>query len=143
MLSSPPSLSYRLPSAQLGTGQEMCGAIVTPFTAELIGDYARLALWIDDISDSVRGRWRLNHSASSGDDYGYFSGSLEPESVILQLHATQPTPCTGLQLEMPVGDDDGLTIGAGNLTGDGSCFVPSTTVRFFDGAMLSALPAPQ
>jgi hypothetical protein len=78
--------------------------------------------------DSVRGRWRLNHTATIGDDYGYFSGFLEPGRVVLQLRPTQPTPCTGLQLEVPVGGENGSTMGAGELTGDGSCFVPSTIV---------------
>jgi hypothetical protein len=53
------ALSYRLPSAEFGSGQEMCGAIVTPFLPEAAGDYARLALWIDEVSDSVRGRLRV------------------------------------------------------------------------------------
>ena len=135
-------LSYRLPPAQFSIGGEICGAIVTPLSAEFVGDYARLVLWIDEATDSVRGRWRLNHSATIGDDYGYFSGSLEPDRVILQLRPTQPTPCTGLQLEIPVGGDNGATMEAGDLTGDGSCFVPSTTVRFFEGASLTALLPP-
>lgn len=136
------ALSYRLPSAQFSIGGEICAAIVTPSSAEIVGDYARLALWIDDVSDSVRGRWRLNHSASIGDDYGYFSGSLEFDHVILQLRPTQPTPCIGLQLAIPVGGDNGSTLGAGDLTGDGSCFVPSTTVRFFEGSVLPELLPP-
>lgn len=131
------ALSYRLPSAQVGIGGEACAAIVTPASAEIVGDYARLALWIDDVSDSVRGRWRLNHSASIGDDSGYFSGSLESDHIMLQLQPTLPTPCTGLQLTLPVGGDNGATMGAGELTGDGSCSVPSTTVRFFEGAVLT------
>jgi hypothetical protein len=134
------ALSYRLPSAEFGSGQEMCGAIVTPFLPEAAGDYARLALWIDEVSDSVRGRWRLNHSASVGDDYGLFSGALELDGVILQLRPTQPTPCTGLQLVIPV-DDNGSIMGAADVSGDGSCSVPSTTVRLFKGASLSELPS--
>ena len=133
-------LSYRLPAAQLDSGQEMCGVIATRSTPELLGDYARLALWIDEVGDSVRGRWRLNHSASIGDDFGYFSGARENDRVILQLRPTQPTPCAGLRLDMPV--EGGATIAAGELTGDGGCSVPSTTVRLFEGAALSeVLPA--
>lgn len=133
-------LSYRLPAAQLGSGQAMCGAIATRSTPELLDDYARLALWVDEVGDSVRGRWRLNHSASIGDDFGYFSGALENDRVILQLRPTQPTPCTGLQLDMPV--EGGATIAAGELTGDGSCVVPSATVRLFEGAGLSEVLPP-
>jgi hypothetical protein len=135
-------LSYRLPLAQFGIGGQMCAAVVTPFSAEFVGDHASLAVWIDDVSDSVRGRWRLNHTATIADDYGYFSGSLEPDHVILQLRPTQPTPCTGLHLDIPVGGDNGSTIGAGDLSGDGSCFVPSTQVRFFEGASLPELLPP-
>lgn len=126
-------LSHRLPLAQIGTGQEMCAAIVTRSTPEIIGDVSRLALWFDDFSDSVRGRWRLNHQASTGDDYGYFSGSQELHRVVLQLRPTQPTPCTGLQLDMPFGGDNGSTFGVSDLTGGEGCFVPSTAVRFFSG----------
>lgn len=136
------ALSYRLPSAQFRIGGAVCAAIVTSTTAVLIGDYARLSLWIDEASDSVRGRWRLNHSASIGDDYGYFSGSLDLDPLVLQLRPTQPTPCTGLQVVIPVGGDNGSTMGAANLTGDGSCFVPNATVRFFEGAILSEVLPP-
>ncbi len=135
------ALSYRLPAAQLGIGAEVCGAVVTPNMPDLIGDYARLALWIDDVSDSVRGRWRLNHSASIGDDYGYFSGSLELDRATLQLRPTQPTPCTGLQLGIPV-PINSATMGVGELTGDGSCSVPNASVRFFMGAPLTELLPP-
>jgi hypothetical protein len=131
-------LSYRLPEAQFEVGGAMCGAIVIPTIEGTTGDFARLALWIDDISDSVRGRWRLNHTASSADDFGGFSGSVSDNLVILALRATQPTPCTGLSLAILVGGDNGSTLAAGDLEGDGSCFVPSTTlVRFFEGAELS------
>ncbi|MDQ3660928.1 MAG: hypothetical protein M3454_07730 [Actinomycetota bacterium] len=136
------ALSYRLPLAQIGIGQEMCAAIVTRSTPETIGDVSLLALWFDDISDSVRGRWRLNHQASIGDDYGYFSGSQELDRVVLQLRPTQPTPCTGLQLDMPFGGDNGSTFGVSDLTGSESCFVPSTAVRFFQGASLPEVLPP-
>jgi hypothetical protein len=136
------ALSYRLPSAQFSIGGEICAATRTPLSEELVGDYVRLALWIDEVSDSVRGRWRLNHTASIGDDYGYFSGSLELGGVSLQLRPTEPTPCTGLQLQIPVGGDNGSTLGAGDLTSDGSCSVPSTRLRFFEGAVLSELLPP-
>lgn len=136
-------LAYRLPAAQFGSGTALCAAIVTPLTPEAIGDYARLALWIDGIGDSVRGRWRLNHNASIGDDYGYFSGSLEAERLLLHLRPTQPTPCSGLQLSVPVSGENGVTLGVGDLAGDGSCAVPNTAVRFFQGAELSEVLPPE
>lgn len=136
------SLSYRLTPAYLGIQAAVCAAIVTPFTPQLIGDYRLLALWIDDISDSVRGRWRLNHQASIGDDYGYFSGIQDADQVTLTLRPTQPTPCSGLQLVMPVDANSGA-IEPSELTGDGTCSVPNATVRFFDGAQLTELLPPQ
>jgi hypothetical protein len=134
-------LSYRLFPAEFGTAAQMCSAIA-PSSWDLSGDYASLALWIDQITDSVRGRWRLNHSVSIGDDYGYFSGLYHSDRITLQLRPTQPTPCTGLQLDILVGGHNGSTLGAGSLAGDGSCSVPSTTVRFFKGAVLSEVLPP-
>lgn len=136
------TLSYRLPVAGFGLGAELCGAIVTRIATapELVDDHARLALWIDDVSDSVRGRWRLNHLVSIGDDYGYFSGSEESDRLVLQLRPTPPTPCTGLQLDIPFSGDNSSRLGPGELTGD--CFVPNTTVRFFHGAVLPEVLPP-
>jgi hypothetical protein len=39
--------------------------------------------------------------------------------------------------EWPVGGFNGATPEAGELSGDGNCFVPCTTVRFSGGAILS------
>ncbi|MGH7507975.1 MAG: hypothetical protein ACREMZ_00710 [Gemmatimonadales bacterium] len=136
------ALSYRLPLAQFGNGAELCGAMITQTPLRFGGDHARLALWIDDISDSVRGRWRLNHSVSIGDTYGYFSGSRELDRATLQLRPTHPE-CSVLQLEIPVGGDNGSTIGLGELSGDSICHVSSGEVRFFSGvAGLSELLPP-
>jgi len=135
------ALSDRLPMAQLGTGQAMCAATRTQVAGGQGGDYARLALWIDGISDSVRGRWRLNHSASIGDDYGYFSGFLGSDALTLQLRPTGPTLCTGLGLEMGVSDIS-ATLGPANLLSNGDCFISNTTLRFFEGAVLSEVLPP-
>jgi hypothetical protein len=121
----------------------MCAAIVTPATESTIGDNSWLALWIDQISDSVRGRWRSNHSATIGDDYGYFSGSYDMDSLRLQLRPALPTPCTGLDLTLPVGGDNGSGLGPGELSGDGSCSVPNASVRFFEGAVLTEVLPPE
>ena len=134
------ALSYRLPRAQLGIGGAVCGAIVTRNTIESGGDYASLALWFDELTDSLRGRWQLNHSVSIGDDYGYFSGSLESDRLTLLLRPTQPTPCTGLLVEIPI-VPNGSALGPASISspdGGRTCFVPATTFRFFDGAVLLA-----
>jgi hypothetical protein len=138
------TLSYRLRLAEIGLGAKMCAAIVTPGDEQTIGDHASLALWIDDLGDPsddvVRGRWRLNHSASIGDDYGYFSGTGADERMILQLETVLASGCT-IQLDIPIGGLNGSTLEAGELTSTENCFVPDRTVRFFDGAELSeALP---
>ena len=135
------ALSYRLPAAQFGPGLALCGATVTPTSTQVNGDYVKLALWIDDVSDSVRGRWRLNHSASSGDDYGYFSGVRVGDQITVHLRPTQPTPCSGLELDVFVAPNSSR-IDPSTLIGDGSCGVPSATVRFFDGAQLRELLPP-
>jgi hypothetical protein len=134
-------LSYRLRPAQLGIGGA-CAGIIHPRTDPSGYDHAKLALWIDEVTDSVRGRWRLNHSASVGDDYGYFSGALESGVLRLQLRPTEPTPCTGLQVDIPIGGDNGSIMEAASLAGDGSCSAPNTMVRFFDGAILGELLPP-
>ncbi len=135
------ALSYRLLPGQLQIGG-VCAGIVRPRTALFGYDHAALALWIDEVTDSVRGRWRLNHSASVGDDFGYFSGALESGVLRLQLRPTEPTPCTGLQLDIPIGGDNGSIMEAASLAGDGSCSAPNTVVRFFDGAILQELLPP-
>jgi len=137
-------VAHRLAQAQFGLGMKACAAIVTPATimTPSTADHARLALWIDEISDSVRGRWRLNHSLSIGDDFGYFSGALEGGLLLLQLHPTPPTPCTGITLEIPVGGGNGSTLGAGELVGDGSCSVPNVALRFYEGAELGEVLPP-
>jgi hypothetical protein len=130
------ALSYHLLPGQFGTGAQVCGAIIVPSSAQAVGDYIRLALWIDEVSDSVRGRWYLVHQASTGSEYGYFSGSLQQESLSLRLQPTPPTPCAAFDMTIPVGGDNGSTMGAGNLRSEGSCFVPDTLVQFFEGAFM-------
>ena len=137
-------VAHRLARAQFGVGMTACAAVVTPatITTPSTADHARLALWIDEVSDSVRGRWRLNHSVAIGDDFGYFSGALEGGRLLLHLDPTPPTPCTGLALDIPVGGGNGSTLGAGDLAGDGSCSVPDVPLRFFEGAELGEVLPP-
>ncbi len=140
------TLSYRLRMAEIGRGAEMCAAIVTPADERIIGDHASLALWIDDLGDPsddlARGRWRLNHSASIGDDYGYFSGTAADERMILQLESVLGGGCT-IQLDIPVGGLNGITLQAGEVTSTESCFIPDRTIRFFRGAELSEVLPPE
>lgn len=140
-------MSYRLPLAQFGTGRSFCAAAIDLDAVAGVGDLARLAIWIDDMSDSVRGRWRLNHSISSGDDYGYFSGSevatSDTHSLQLHLRPTQPTSCTGLDLVIPTTSPNTSFIDVSTVTSDGSCALPNGPLRFFDGAILAELQSPQ
>jgi hypothetical protein len=135
------ALSYRLPAAQIGAGASFCAAVTDPPLIDEGADLARLAIWIDDMSDSVRGRWRLNHSVSIGDDYGEFSGTEVETSGTYALHLhlrpTQPTGCSGLDLVIPTISPNSSVVDVSTVTGDGTCTLPSGPVRFFDGAVLS------
>ena len=133
------TLSYHLLPGQLEIGAAVCGAVLVPLSTESIGDYIRLALWVDQIADSVRGRWYLAHQATTASEYGDFSGSLQLDTLRLQLRSTPPTLCNGFELDIPVGGDNGSTMGAANLRSEGTCFVPDTVVRFFQG---TSLPEP-
>jgi hypothetical protein len=71
-----------------------------------------LGLWIDEITDSVRGRWRLVFQESRGDDYGHFSGTVQGDSLILDLRLDQPwDACRNYILALPVIGTDTLAIG--------------------------------
>jgi hypothetical protein len=68
---------------------------------------------------------------------------MELDRLMLQLRPTQPTPCTGLQLEIPIGGENGSTMGVANMTGENrNCLVPDTILRFFEGATLPELLPP-
>jgi hypothetical protein len=139
-------LPHRLQGAALGPGAEMCASISNPEHYE----HAHLALRVDDVTDSVRGRWLLDHSTSIPTNLGYFSGSyaLDPvKHLTLVLRPKQPTDCTGLRIEVPMGGELGNEFGPATLIGDGSCQVPSGTIRFFRGLgginlLLPPLPPP-
>jgi hypothetical protein len=101
----------------------------------------RFALWIDEISDSVRGRWRMNYQDSRGDDYGAFSGWREGSLVTLELRHASPWDagppggiCAGYRLELPL--EEGDSLGIGTLRSDGCPFEPFP-LRFVEGEPLS------
>lgn len=123
--------------ARLSLGQS-CAVIVTPPPLQ---EEDRFGLWIDDISDSIRGRWRINYQGTRGDDYGYFSGWREGNSVILGLRHETPWdaglaggPCEGYTLELPL--EEGDTFGTGTYRSDGCPFTPAG-LRFIEGGPLS------
>ncbi len=77
-----------------------------------------LGLWIDETTDSVRGRWRLVFQESRGDDYGHFSGAVQGDSLILDLRLDQPwDACRNYILALPVIGTD--TLGIGRYRSDG------------------------
>lgn len=128
------ALSYRLPEAQFGAGAEMCGAILVPSTQGVDGEYARLALWIDQVTDSVRGRWRLNYSTSIGDEYGSFAGSAADTGLVLTLDPQPGSACGTTRLTLPFAQENSATLGVGELASEGGCVLPGSAVRFFAGA---------
>jgi hypothetical protein len=119
-------LSRTLPPAQTAAGTSMCAAIAGRALFGDFGGYSRLALWVEESSDSIRGRWRLNHQESVGDDAGSFSGAEEEDGLVFLLRPTPPTPCGGIRLELP------FPVGLASLTSEGECNVPDATIRFLD-----------
>lgn len=137
-----PMITLDLPrtEAQFFLGAEMCGAFIGQ------NDFVRLALWMDTLTtDSIKGRWRLNHQASIGDSYGYFRAGLGPNDLSIELvPLTGVAPgCPMLQLDLPIAPAiNNVLLDMGTLTPNGTCFVPSAGLRFFKGAVLPPLLAP-
>lgn len=130
------ALAWRLLPAELSAGQAMCG-VTGPAPGAPGGDLARLALWIDQVADSVKGRWRLNHSISIGDESGHLRGIIDADRLVLVLEHTDPAGCTAFDLEIPFEQAGGSTLGAGSLEGGAGCSITGAVLRFFQGAVLS------
>jgi len=125
--------SQAAPRARLAIGAA-CTPMVGPPPFE---EEDRLALWIDEIGDSVRGRWLTNYQATRGDDHGRFSGAREGALLRLDLRHDEPWDagpswgiCTGYTVEVPIGPGD--TLGVGTLDSDGCPFTPAP-LRFVEG----------
>jgi hypothetical protein len=85
-------------------------------------------LWIDEVGDSIRGRWLILYSGSRGSDYGRFSGTREGNTVTLELEHDEPWgTCTGFTVEIPVGVGD--TLGTGTYPPNG-CQDDPVPLRF-------------
>ena len=124
------TLTRTSPRARLVVGP-MCAVMVGPPPFE---EEDRLAVWIDDISDSLRGRWRMNFQGSRGDDYGDFAGVRAGNVLTLDLrHATPWGNCTGYTLELPV--EVGDTLGPGTYRSAGCPTVPGA-LHFIEGESL-------
>lgn len=118
------------PRARFAVGP-MCAVMVRPPTFE---SEDRFALWIDDISDSVRGRWRINYHGSIGDGIGYFAGVRAGNMLTLELRQAEPWgTCAGFTLELPV--EAGDTLGAGSYSSTG-CPTSPVELRFIEGESL-------
>lgn len=132
------ALGYRSRLAQPhGPPTVMCGAI------DPGQDLLRLAIWIDQDIDSLRGRWRLNHRASFSDESGTFAGWQDSTgSIILALHPQQ-LQCSDLQLIVPVTASSSPNFAPGLLTGDPVCPVSASAIVFFEGpGLLTPTPPP-
>jgi hypothetical protein len=117
-----------------------CAVMVSPDVPDL---QHNLAIWIDEITDSVRGRWRLNFHHTRGDDYGQFSGAREGGSVRLDLRnevqwdtETPAGLCTGYSLELPL--EAGDTFGTGAIASEAclSGLSEPLSLRFVAGEWL-------
>jgi hypothetical protein len=126
------ALSRTLPFPQTAVGTSMCAAFAgRALFGDLVG-FSRLAMWIEESSDSIRGRWRLNHLVSVGDDAGSFSGAAEGNGLVFLLRPTPPSPCVGLRVEMPFPTPPEQQLGLASVTSEGQCNVPDATIRFFE-----------
>jgi hypothetical protein len=125
------ALSRTLPFPQTAVGTSMCAAIAGRALFGDLAGFSRLAMWIEESSDSIRGRWRLNHQVSVGDDAGSFSGAEEADRLVFLLRPTTPSPCVGLRVEMPFPTPPEPQLGLARVTSEGHCNVPDATIRFF------------
>lgn len=119
------TLARTAPRARLAVGPA-CAVIVGP---PPLGLEDRLALWIDEISDSVRGRWLMEYQGSFGTDHGRFSGHREGSGVTLNLsvdsvyEASPGGLCTGYTVELSL--EAGDTLGIGTHRSEGCRVVPA------------------
>jgi hypothetical protein len=119
------TMSRTAPRGRLVEGP-VCAAVVQPPSFE-----NRFTLWIDEVGDSIRGRWNINYQESRGDDYGHFSGVRSGDVVTLDLRHDAPwDTCTGYALEIPVGTGDTLGIGTSSSEG---CPHQPVPLRFVEG----------
>jgi hypothetical protein len=124
------TMNRTAPRGRLVVGP-VCAAAVQPPPLE---DEHRVTLWIDEVGDSIRGRWDINYTESRGDDYGHFSGVRSGGVVTLDLRHDAPWgTCTGYALEIPVGPGDTLGIGTSSSEG---CPHQPVPLRFVEGEAL-------
>jgi hypothetical protein len=124
------TLDRTAPRGRLVPGA-VCAAMVEPPPFE--GEN-RFTLWIDEISDSIRGRWDINYQESRGDDYGHFSGARSGDVVTLELRHDEPwEDCTGYTVEIPVEADEML--GTGTFSSEGCPHHP-VPLHFVEGEAL-------
>ncbi len=108
----------------------VCAAMVEHFPGFTAEDH--LTLWIDEVGDSVRGRWDITYSWSRGDDWGQFSGALEGNTLVLDLRHDEPfETCTGYQMEIPI--ESGDSFGMATYSSEGCPHGPDP-LRFVEGA---------
>jgi hypothetical protein len=107
----------------------ICAPIIVPDGSGLEN---RLTLRIDEIADSVRGRWDINFDESRGDDWGRFSGARVGNTLVLDLRHEEPWgTCTGYTVEIPIEGEDALGIGT---YGSQGCAYAPAPLRFVEGA---------
>jgi hypothetical protein len=109
----------------------ICVAMVVEHVPELKTE-DHLTLWIDEVGDSVHGRWDITYDESRGDDWGHFSGALEGSTLVLALRHDEPwETCTGYTMEIPI--DSGNWLGVGSHGSEGCPHTP-VPLRFVEGA---------
>jgi len=124
------TLTRNSPRAQLAVGAA-CAVVVGPPPSQLED---RIMLWIDEIGETVRGRWLINYQESRGDDYGEFTGTRIGDVLTLDLLLASPWDagppggvCTSYTLELPI--EPGDTLGAGTYESE-NCPYTAAQLRF-------------
>jgi hypothetical protein len=115
---------------RLVVGTVCAATVVERFPGLTAEDH--LTLWIDEVGDSVRGRWDITYNWTRGDDWGHFSGALEGNTLVLDLRHDEPfETCTGYAMEIPI--ESGDSLGMATYSSEG-CPVGPDPLRFVEGA---------
>ncbi len=105
-----------------------CAVLVEPPFLSDYGSEDYFGLWFDELTDSIAGRWRINYTASFGDDYGRFSGVRNGNLLTLTLREDVPYGnCTHYTLVLPI--ETGDTLGTGTYSSVG-CHQIQSTLHF-------------
>ncbi len=108
------------PPATLNSG-ESCGLGFGP-PGFLDASAFWLRLQIDSITDSIRGRWRLDFNVSSASQEGVVIGPITPDTVALRLEPTRYFQTCTPRYRLLATLSGGVTVGIARLIDDNGCY---------------------